>query len=140
MSAPDLIGYGLLRPFQRGARDFVAGGGTDAVKSAVGQILGTLGASATTQGEIPWRTEMGSLLHLLRHQKNDAALQELARVYVTDALQRWEPRVRVTGVKVTREQQEGENVLAIRVRYSILSTNTPGNGVSLSTAEQTLRV
>ena len=122
MSAPDLIGYGLLRPFQRGARDFVTGGGADAVKSAVGQILGTLGASATTQGEIPWRTELGSLLHLLRHQNNDAALQELARVYVTDALQRWEPRVRVTGVKVTRERQEGKDVLAIRVRYSVLST------------------
>ncbi len=124
MSAPDLIGYGLLRPFQRGARDFVTGGGADAVKSAVGQILGTLGASATTQGEIPWRTELGSLLHLLRHQNNDAALQELARVYVTDALQRWEPRVRVTGVKVTRELQEGKDVLAIRVGYNIVLTKT----------------
>ena len=127
MSAPDLIGYGLLRPFQRGARDFVADGGADAVKSAVGQILGTLGASATTQGEIPWRTELGSLLHLLRHQRNDAALQELARVYVTDALQRWEPRVRVTGVKVTRETQEGKDVLAIRVRYSIPASGGAGS-------------
>ena len=124
MSAPDLIG--LLRPFQRGARDFVAGGGADAVKSAVGQILGTLGASATTQGEIPWRTELGSPLHLLRHQKNNAALQELARVYVTDALQRWEPRVRVTDVKVARERQDGEDVLAIRVRYDI-TTARPNN-------------
>ena len=134
MSAPDLIGYGPLRPFQRGARDFVAGGGADAVKSAVGQILGTLGGSEYTQGEIPWRPELGSLLHLLRHQKNDVALQELARVYVTDALQRWEPRVRVTGVKVTRERQEGKDVLAIRVRYGIVSTNA--SQVSIANVEQ----
>ena len=133
MSAPDLIGHGLLRPFQRGARDFVAGGGAEAVRSAVGQILGTLGASATTQGEMPWRTELGSLLALLRHQKNDAALQELARVYVTDALQRWEPRVRVTGVKVTRERLDGEDVLAIRVNYDLIT------GRSYS-ATSTLRV
>ncbi len=125
MTAPDMIGFGLLRPFQRGARDFVAGGGAEAIKSAVGQILGTLGGSEYTQGEIPWRPELGSLLHLLRHQKNDAALQELARVYVTDALQRWEPRVRVIGVKVTRERQDGEDVLAIRVSYSLI---TGGSG------------
>ncbi len=137
MTAPDLIGYGLLRPFQRGARDFVAGGGADAVKSAVGQILGTLGGSATTQGEIPWRTELGSLLQLLRHRRNDTALQELARVYVTDALQRWEPRVRVTGVKVTRERQEGRDVLAIRVRYSTRATN--GQPVGLADVEQIVR-
>ncbi len=129
MSAPDLIGNGPLRPFQRGARDFVAGGGADAVKSAVGQILGTLGASATTQGEIPWRTELGSILHLLRHQKNDAALQELARVYVTDALQRWEPRVRVTGVKVTRGRQEGKDVLAIRVTYDLITDRSSSAAV-----------
>ncbi len=121
-----MIGYGLLRPFQRGARDFVAGGDVEAIESAVGQILGTLGGSEYTQGEIPWRPELGALLHLLRHQKNDAALQELARVYVTDTLQRWEPRVRVTGVKVTRERQEGKDVLAIRVHYSVISTNVPG--------------
>ncbi len=122
MTAPDMIGFGLLRPFQRGARDFVAGGGADAVKSAVGQILGTLGGSEYTQGEIPWRPELGSLLHLLRHQKNDAALQELARVYVTDALQRWEPRVRVTGVKVTRERQDGKDVLAIRIVFDFVQS------------------
>ncbi len=37
-------------------------------------------------------------------------------VYVVDALKRWEPRVAVTSVKVTRERQDGENVLAIRLR------------------------
>lgn len=98
-----------------------------------------MGSSDFTQGEVPWRTEFGSLLHLLRHQRNDAVLPELARVYVVDALKRWEPRVVVTSVQVTRERQDGENVLAIRVRYNVISTNTPGNNVVLEGLEQMVR-
>jgi len=137
----DFLGYGPLRPFRRDRKaDFAAAGGEALVRSAVGQILGTMAGSEHTQGELPWRTEFGSLLHLLRHQKNDAVLQELARVHVVDALKRWEPRVRVTSVKVTREQQDGENVLAIRLRYSIVSANTPGNNVIVAAVEQTVFV
>ncbi len=99
-----------------------------------------MGSSDFTQGELPWRTEFGSLLHLLRHQKNDRVLQELARVYVVDALKRWEPRVVVTAVQVAREQQDGENVLAVRLRYNVISTNVPGNNVILSGIEQTVRM
>jgi phage baseplate assembly protein W len=98
--------------------------------------LGTLAATDFTQGEIPWRPELGSALHLLRHQKNDAVLQELARVHVADALKRWEPRVQLTSVQVTRERDRGENVLALRIRYDIISANTPGNNVIVAGVEQ----
>ena len=67
-------------------------------------------------------------------------LQELARVYVVDALKRWEPRVVVTSVRVVREQQDGENILAIRVRYNIISANVPGNNVIVSGVEQAVTV
>ena len=99
-----------------------------------------MAGSDFTQGELPWNTAFGSLLHLLRHQKNDAVLQELARVHVVDALKRWEPRVRVTSVQVTRERQEGENVLSIRIRYDVISANVPGNNVILPGLEQTVVV
>ena len=139
--ANEFLGNGLLRPFRRDQKaDFAAAGGEEVIKSAVGQVLGTMGSSDFTQGEVAWRTEFGSLLHLLRHQKNDSVLQELARVYVVDALKRWEPRVQVTSVQVTRERLDGENVLAIRLKYNVISTNTPGNNVILSGVEQTLRV
>ena len=46
----------------------------------------------------------------------------------------------VTSVQATREQQDGENVLAIRLRYNVISTNTPGNNVILSGVEQTVRI
>ena len=79
--AQEFLGFALLRPFRRDLRsDLAAAGGADVIKSAVGQVLGTVGASDFTQGELPWRTDFGSLLHLLRHQKNDRVLQELARV------------------------------------------------------------
>lgn len=135
----EFLGFGLLRPFRRDLKaDFAADGGERVIRSAVGQILGTMAGSDFTQGELPWRTEFGSLLHLLRHQRNDAVLNELARVYVVDALKRWEPRVVVTSVKVTRERQDGENILSIRLRYNIISTNVPGNNVIVPGVEQTL--
>jgi phage baseplate assembly protein W len=137
----EFLGFGLVRPFRRDARaDLLAAGGEQVIRSAVGQILGTVGASEMTQGEIPWRTDFGSLLHRLRHQKNDSVLQELARVYVVDALKRWEPRIVVTAVTVQREQHDGENVLGIWIRYDVISTNTPGNNVILSGIEQDVPV
>lgn len=137
----EFLGFGLTRPFQRDGRaDFAAAGGEQLVRSAVGQVLGTIGSSELTPGEMPWQTEFGSLLHRLRHQKNDSVLQELGRVYVVEALKRWEPRVIVTDVRITREQQDGKNVLAIRLRYDVISTNTSGNNVILSGIEQAVRL
>lgn len=139
--ANELLGFGAIRPFRRdGKSDWAAAGGEALVRSSVGQVLGTMAASEFTQGELPFRTEFGSLLHLLKHQKNDAVLQELARVHVVDALKRWEPRVRVTSVQVTRERQNGENVLSIRVRYDVIDRQVPGNNVLLAGLEQTVRV
>lgn len=134
----ELLGFGLIRPLQRDGRaDFAAAGGEQLVRSCVAQVLGTMGASDSGAGELPW-SEFGSLLHRLRHQKNDNVLQELARVYVVDALKRWEPRVVVTSVQVAREHHDGQNVLGIRIRYSVISANTPGNSVILSGIEQTV--
>ncbi|MBI3184814.1 MAG: GPW/gp25 family protein [Myxococcales bacterium] len=139
--ANELLGNGLLRPFRRDAKsDWAAAGGEALVRSSVGQVLGTMAASDFTQGEVPWNTSFGSLLHLLKHQKNDAVLQELARVHVVDALKRWEPRVRVTSVQVSRERQNGENVLSIRVRYDLIDRQVPGNNVLLAGLEQTVLV
>jgi len=135
----EFLGFGLLRPFRRDQKaDFAAAGGEPLIRSAVGQILGSVGSSDFTQGELPWRTDFGSLLHLLRHQKNGGILQELARVYIVDVLKRWEPRVVVTAVQIAREQDDGENVLAIRLRYDVISTNTQGNKVIRAGVEQSV--
>lgn len=48
---------------------------------------------------------------------------------------RWQGPWWLTRYAVTPERDRGENVLAIRIRYSI-STNTPGNNVILAGVEQ----
>ena len=132
----EFLGFGLIRPLKRDGRaDFTAAGGERLVRSCVGQILGTMGASETSAGELPW-SDFGSLLHHLRHQKNDNVLKELARVYVVDALTRWEPRIIVTAVTVGRVQHDGENALAIKVRYDVVSTNSLENNVIIPSIEQ----
>jgi phage baseplate assembly protein W len=132
----DFLGRGLSIPFRRDRqRDFAAASGEVLVRSAVAQVLGTVGASDFTQGELPWRTEFGSLLHLLRHQKNDVALREMAKVYVQDALRRWEPRIMVTRLDAERLD---DSSLVLRLRYTVIQRNVPGNQVLLEGIEQTI--
>ena len=139
MNEPDILGKGLVAPFRRDRKsDFAAAGDEAVIRSAVQQVLGTTGASDFTQGELPWRTEFGSVLFLLRHQPNNVALQELAKVYVGDALRRWEPRVVVTSLKVHRLEDGEGNKLSIRLRYNVIQRNVPGNQVVLQGVEQTV--
>ena len=105
----------LLIPFRRDKkRDFAAGSGSELLASKVRQALLTEGATARSSGELPWRTNFGAGLGLLRHRANDAVLRELARVYVRDALKRWVPGARLVGLEV---QQDGPAlVLRVNVR------------------------
>jgi phage baseplate assembly protein W len=135
----DFLGRGLSIPFRRDrARDWASASGEALVRSAVAQVLGTVGASDFTQGELPWRTEFGSLLHLLRHQKNDVALREMAKVYVQDALRRWEPRIMVTRLDAERLEDSAGSKLVLRLRYNVIQRNVPGNQVLLEGIEQTI--
>jgi phage baseplate assembly protein W len=105
---------GLLIPFRRDLkRDFATGTGRELLASKVRQVLMTEGPSPRSHGELPWRTSFGSSLHLLRHQRNDEVLAELARVYVRDALQRWVPEVELVEVVATRVDAG----VHIRVRF-----------------------
>ena len=94
----------LLIPFRRDKkRDFAVGSGEALLASKVRQALLTEGATPRSSGELPWRTNFGAGLALLRHQRNDAVLGELAQVYVRDALSRWVPSARISAMRVDRE-------------------------------------
>ena len=104
----------LLVPFRRDRkRDFASGTGAELLGSKVLQALMTCGATPRSSGELPWRTAFGAGLDLLRHQRNDAALAELARVHVRDALRRWVPEAELLEVAATRRDAE----LHLRVRF-----------------------
>ena len=105
---------GLLAPFRRDKkRDFASGCGDDLLASKVLQALMTAGATPKSAGELPWRTSFGSGLCLLRHLRNDAALADLARVYVRDCLKRWVPEVELVDVAAARDGA----CLQLRVRF-----------------------
>lgn len=105
----------LVAPLRRDRlRDWTSGSDPELLASKVVQVLATEGQTPRSSGELPWRTAFGSGLHLLRHERNDAVLAELARVYVRDALQRWVPEAEVTHFEVS--QDGAELVLRLRVR------------------------
>jgi phage baseplate assembly protein W len=101
--APLFLTRGIITPFRRDEKsDFANDDDVDVVRSNVEQVLGTMARSETgVGGELPWRTEFGSLMHLARHRNNNVVLQEILRSYVTSALARWETRARVTDVQVS---------------------------------------
>jgi phage baseplate assembly protein W len=113
----------LLTPFRRDKkRDFAVGSGEALLASKVRQALLTDGATPRSSGELPWRTNFGAGLALLRHQRNDAVLGELAQVYVRDALARWVPGAQLLGVEF---QQSGPSLnLRVRVREGALVATT----------------
>lgn len=131
------LGSGLLQPFRRDRkRDFANAQGLDLVRACVAQVLGTQCSDASGYaGEIPWRPEFGSSLYRLRHKKG-VVLQELARLYVADALARWEPRVRVSRVDI--EHDLTSRTLTIRLRYDVIEQNTAGNNVIFQDVEQAI--
>ena len=103
-------------------RDLASGSGTELLASKVRQVLLTEGTTPRSSGELPWRTNFGSGLGLLRHQRNDEALAELARVHVRDALRRWVPSAELVGVKVS---QDGPSLtLRVRVREKATKSET----------------
>lgn len=105
---------GLLVPFRRDKKsDFASASGEQLLASKVRQALLTEGDTPRSSGELPWRTAFGGALTLLRFQGNDAALRELARVYVAEALRRWVPNATLKGLEMS---QEGS---AIRVRVHV---------------------
>lgn len=141
------LGFGLLAPFVRDQKgDFANGGGEALVRSCVAQVLGTECTSedGSVQGELPWDPEFGSLLRLLRHRQMDEVLQQVAQVYVADALRRWEPRVRLTSTRFEKVKSSGavrvEDAFVVHLTYDFVSENSDANQVVLTDINQTVRV
>jgi phage baseplate assembly protein W len=106
----------LLLPFRRDRqRDFASGSDEDLLRAKVLHIL-------LSEGEMPWRPELGAGLGALRHQRNDAVLEELVRIRVRDGLRRWAPGVEVTELRVSRV--DASLVVRLRVRDQSRGTDT----------------
>jgi phage baseplate assembly protein W len=121
LSLANRLGRGIVHPFRRdGKGDWANLAGEAMVVTHVSQILGTRATSAHGVGELPWRPEFGSWLHLLKHAPITAATPALARLYCVEAIQRWEPRVRITDVSVVAEEIDTGNKLDIGARFNFI--------------------
>jgi hypothetical protein len=108
-----MVARNLLIPFRRDRkRDLATGEAEALLASKVRQVLLTEGATPRSSGELPWRTNFGAALGLLRHGSNDAAIVELARVRAREALSRWVGNSDIVSVDAI----SNASVLTLRVR------------------------
>jgi phage baseplate assembly protein W len=109
-------GMGLITPINRSnITDFAAGAGIEAVRSAVGQVIGTRADDGRMTGELPWRTDFGSIVHRMMYLGADESFASLLRSRIVSALALWEPRARVRSLSVLRVITP-ENSIAVVAR------------------------
>ena len=92
------------------------------VRESIVIILGT------APGERVMRPDFGCEIHDLLFAPNNTTTAGLAAHYVTDALQKWEPRV--DNIEVDADPSpEQPNKLLINIRYTVRATNNRHNFV-----------
>ena len=113
----------IAHPFQRdGQRDFAAAAGRRLLLDKVKQVLLTWGPNHLAPGEMPWRTDFGSALHLLPHTLWDDTTAEIARTYVLQALSLWVPEVQIQDVR--SRSVDGRVTLEVDIAHEQQSIGT----------------
>lgn len=85
------------------------------IEEAMGIIL------LTAKGQRPMRPEFGCRVHDLLFAPNDATTAGLAAYYVEDALNMWEPRIRLLRV-LAEPDGNNDGKLLITIEYEIKAT------------------
>lgn len=116
MATNPIVGRGWAFPPQIGRHGGLAlTTEIDEIQQAIRIIL------TTAPGERVMRPTFGSRLHELVFAPVNAETLALAKRYVEEALQMWEPRIRLVTVTVTPHQQQG--ALLIALDYEIKATH-----------------
>jgi phage baseplate assembly protein W len=117
----DILGSGLSFPLgvdPQGAISLARG--EEDIEQAIGIIL------ATAPGERPMRPEFGCAVHDLVFDAIDAAMIGRIEAAIRKALDRWEPRIEVTGIDFDLDYVS-DGKLVITIGYSVRSTNGQHN-------------
>jgi Bacteriophage baseplate protein W len=113
----DFLGSGWSFPVEIDARGRIAMARREQdVEQAIKIIL------MTPKGQRVMRPEFGCQIHDLIFAPNDETTAGLAAHYVQDALDMWEPRVRVLDVNAHADKEDPARLL-IHVHYEILATH-----------------
>jgi hypothetical protein len=104
-------------PNDAGALEYAAG--PDKVQQAIRIVL------ETEPGERVMRPDFGAGLRRFLMQPNTAATRALIASDVAEALDAFEPRIRVTGV--TADAGDEPSLVLLRIAYVHVRDNRPGN-------------
>lgn len=117
----DFVGRGWAFPVGLDLRGRIAlTNGFESIERAIRLIL------QTARGERVMRPQFGSDLHKLVFAENNPTTAGLADFYVRQALARWEPRIEVENVAVSRPDAE-RGALVLTISYRIKATNDRRN-------------
>lgn len=126
MANDDFLGKGIKYPFTLNIVGATASSPSisvsekqDHIRESIEQILGT------SPGERVMLPEFGSRLRELLFEPNNDILKSLAKVYVADAIRRWEKRIIIKEVQVDNDPDE--MLLNITISYTIIKDQTEGN-------------
>ena len=116
MTATDIIGVGWKFPISVNAKGGLSySSGPDHIQDAIWIIL------ATSLGERVMREEFGAGANDYVFQSNSDVVRTQLAAAVSAALTKWEPRIKLVGVKV--QQGSDPSQVLIGVDYQISSTN-----------------
>jgi phage baseplate assembly protein W len=114
-------GISMPNPFNANKGTVSSNTGVDRIRQSIYYILSTI------PGERLLMPQFGSKLGSLIFDPNDDTFADLAKIYVEEALSKWEPRITVTNVEVLSKSDS--NTVPISIKYRINSTNMNDNYV-----------
>jgi hypothetical protein len=122
----DFLGTGIVSPFQLDqSADVIHKSGLDLLNADIQELLGIIGPTAETEGELPWRTSLGSRLHALKHLPvGEEATKALAIEMTSETLRGNESRARFSRARVSSEKSR----LKIFLTYKPVGYNTTKAG------------
>lgn len=121
--SPDFLGTGWGFPVRLNDRGrFAQATDTDVIEASIRLIL------STSIGERLMRPDFGSTLSSFVFKPINEENRAKMSSAVNEALQRWEPRIKVSQISVTPSQADRATVL-IDVEYRIRRTNVRANFV-----------
>jgi phage baseplate assembly protein W len=119
--AHELLGTGVAFPFRGDGRGRIAlASGEADVEQAIRIIL------STAPGDRPMRPEFGCDIHEFVFDQADAATFGHMDRAIRRALDRWEPRISVTGITFDEAQDE-LGMLLVDIRYELRTSSSPRN-------------
>lgn len=118
------LGVGIRFPamFSAATRRTAVISGLDKVNQSLSDIFGT------RKGERVLQPEYGSDLHRLLFDMNDEILEDMLKIYVLDAIEKWETRITVEDISTQRSLDNPHQVDVI-ISYRINNSNIRGSYV-----------